>query len=253
MNKIVKQLLADYLAEKSDIRLEIFCANVNPEFKLGKKNREHINLLVSDYEKDKSDARLNILLGFIGISKEPKVKKSKVVQSVKQSMKQSINQEETNNMSEIDKEFKQINEEMTELQTQIREAEGDRMVLNSIAPSYKALEQRLMLCIQKKERENAKNLDPKKLERDRIIRLFGDPADEKSLAHGILNGTKYEFTVKMAEDPAVMIKRLYAINGIEAYDYSALLMNPTERIWTVKKGNHDVINQGMGRIGAVNG
>jgi hypothetical protein len=247
MNKILKQLFADYLADKSDIRLEILCANINPEFKLNKKNKEQISLLVSDYEKDKSDARLNILVSFIGVAKSEKVKRGRPAKIVE------VKKEDLTVMGEIDREFKQINEEMQDMQLQIREAKGDKMVLSSLAPAYRALEQRLMVCIQKKERENAKNLDPKKIERERILRLFGDPKDEKSLAHGILNGTKYEFQVKMAEDPAVMIKRLYAINGVEAYDYSALLMNPTERIWVVKKGFHDTINQGMGRIGGSNG
>lgn len=219
---MIKILINDYLKDKSDTRLKILVSNVNPDFML-KKNKDMVVLVLEDYEKDPSPKRLKAIKNLLGGNME------KV--SIKKAKKQMAN-----NPNTIDDEYIGIMNEMKELNNQIVDAKGDKMVLGALMPIYTELNSRLDLAIRKREKEAMKNLDPVKIEKEMIIKLFGDPEDTNTHAYKILNGHAADFRIQMPYDPTVMIKKLFAHNSKEPYEYTAGLVDAVNRIWRVTKG-----------------
>ena len=220
---MIKILLADYLKDPSDMRLDILCANLNPAFKLIKSNKSQIKLMIEDYSKDPSKQRLKILTTFIGGVTAPKS-----LRKIKSKMEAQQNQEPD--------EYIIIQKEMAELNKQIVDAKGDKMIINALANPYKMLEARLEVAIRDRDRRMLAQLDPVKIEKEMILKLFGNPEDVTSHAYKILNGYANDFQMQMNPDPTVMIKKLFAHNGKEPYEYSAGLVNAQSRIWRITKG-----------------
>ncbi len=65
MNKNTLMLLEDFIKDGSDIRLSILCKNLNPYFKLDKKNKEQVKLLINDYVGDRNKGRLKVIESLI--------------------------------------------------------------------------------------------------------------------------------------------------------------------------------------------
>lgn len=197
MTKNNKLLLEDYLRDKTDLRLSLFANSINAAFKMDKKSKEQLRLLIADYELNKLPARLKIIESFVGVTKE--VSKARIKPSELKSQTLSREQiEAPKKNSELEMLYRKaatyrqsknfdLNEEYVKCLNRIKELEIEAGLYDVKPPEHSQL--------------------------SLVLGILGHWDDPNSIAHELIHGQKSRIVIESGVQIRDLIKWLGELSG----------------------------------------
>lgn len=219
LNKNQKLLLNDFIKDKTDLRLTLFAGSVNPNFKLDKKNKEQLSLLIADWILDNNNLRLKTIENYLGASANENlgnVYKPKQAKAVKQTAAEiKINAEN----SELVKKMEAIRARIVQLRNSVR---GNPFPPQSVINAIEEAKSELFPLENEAGMRNPQ--PPEKSKLDIVLGILGHWENPESTAHEMIYGNRQKFAVQtnanlreiigwLAELSGKQVRRMYCQNN----------------------------------------